>query len=152
LAERVAMWVAPDIQADLPDIVRHAMLRRPELPTAPSHFEPWPFEQWTVQVLRRAEFIVEDVEVQEAFGEAPNMQSAAPPGDVPAEASASCEVAVALLFTGGDGSQLLIAADWFPLDTIVTHDAAEIDAFRQSCETVGLEEYIDRIGLRIDGR
>jgi hypothetical protein len=152
LAERVALWVAPDLPADLPDIVRHAMVRRPELPIAPSDFEPWPFEKWTVEVLRRAEFIVEDVEVHGALGEAPIMQSAAPPGEVPAEASASCEVAVGLLFTGEDGSQLLIGADWFPFDTIVTRDAAQIEAFRQLCESVRLEEYIDRIGLPINDR
>jgi hypothetical protein len=148
LAERVAMWVAPDLPADLPDILRHAMVRRPEAPIAPSHFEPWPFEKWTVQVLRRAEFIVENAEVPGA----PNMQAAAPPDEVPADANASCEVAVALLFTGGDGSQLLIAADWFPYATIVTHDAAEIEAFRQSCEAVELEEYVDRIRSRTDDR
>jgi hypothetical protein len=128
------------------------MLERPEAPSPPSHFDPWPFEQWKVEVLRRTEFVVEDANVQNAFGEAPNMQSAAPPGHLPPAACASCEVAVALLFTGRDGAQLLIGADWMPFETIVTRDPAEIEAFSQSCEAVGLDEYLERIKSLGDDR
>lgn len=117
-----------------------------QAPQPPRRFDPWPFAQWTVGVLRRTEFIIEDADVQDAFGAAPNVQSAAPPGQEPDAASAACEVAVGLIFTANDGAQLLIGVDWMPFNTVVTQDATQIEAFRQCCETIGLTEYLGRIG------
>lgn len=114
-------------------------------PQPPEHFDAWPFARWTVGVLRRTEFIIEDSDIQDTFGEAPNVQSAVPPGQEPEVASAACEVAVGIVFTAEDGAQLLIGVDRMPFNTIVTQDAVEIDGFRQCCEIVELAEYVKRI-------
>ena len=108
----------------------------------PVDFEPWPFASWRTEVLRRAEYIDWGVEAGPILGDHPNFQSAARPGQVPAEASAWCEVAAGLLFTGDDGRRLLIAVDWSPMNLVVTEDAAPIETFLATCERVEMDDYL----------
>lgn len=145
LQARVAAWTPPKLPNDMPANFRQLFSARPPVPTAPSHFKPWPFAQWRCDVLRRVEFIIEDVAVGETFGSSPNLQSADAPGAVPPEASATCEVAAGILFTARDGERLLAGVDWTPSRIIWTGDATQIDAYAKSCEAVSLDAYIRRI-------
>lgn len=142
MRERWRNWKAPTIPRDMPEPFRSLMATRPPEPVAPVAYDDWPLEADRVEVLRRAEFIVEDVDVGPTFGDNPNAQSAAAPGQVPHEASASCVVAVGLLFSGRDG-RLLIAADWMPMDLIVTQEAGKIDEFTAACQRVELRAYME---------
>lgn len=142
LQARFATWTPPVLPKDLPENFRQLFAAPPEMPSLPSHLEPWPFERWRCDVLRRVEFIVEDVEVGSTFGRNPNLQSAAKPSSIPPEASAICEVAAGLVFTGSTGNRLLVGVDWTPANLIWTQDSAEIDAYMEPCETVGLDAYI----------
>lgn len=146
LRERWRNWKAPTIPADMPEPLRTMMAARPPEPVAPVSYDRWPLEMGRVEVLRRAEFIVEDVDVGPTFGDHPNAQSAAAPGQVPKEASASCEVAVGLLFSAPDGKRLLIAADWMPMDLILTQEAAKIDEFIALCQRLELRTYMAKVG------
>ena len=119
---------------DFPAALKHLVSREPAPLIAPDSFEPWPFEEWRTDVLYRVEFIVEGAAARGAIGSTPNIQDAARPGEVPADAAACCEVAAGLLFTGRDGGRLLLAVDWFPFDMIVSRDPHEIDDFRAVCE------------------
>jgi hypothetical protein len=141
-------WKPPTLPDDMPEPFRTFVTARPAAPTAPADFEPWPFDQWQTQVLRRAEFIVEDVPIGGAFGNNPNMQSAARPMSVPPEASASCEVAAGVLFTGANGKRLLIGVDWMPENMVVTDTPAKIDQYLQPCERVELTTYLERLSKR----
>ena len=114
-------------------------------PSPPTQFEPWPFDDWRTDVLRRVEFIIEGVDVENALGTGPhNLHSATRPGEAPQNASATCEVAAGLLFTGDNGQRLLIGVDWMPFDLVFTRDAVEIDQFISSCETVEIADYARR--------
>jgi hypothetical protein len=143
MRERWRNWKAPTIPPDMPEPFRSLMATRPPEPVAPVAYDDWPLEADRVEVLRRAEFIVEDVDVGPTFGGNPNAQSAAAPGQVPHEASASCVVAVGLLFSCQSGRRLLIAADWMPMDLIVTQEARKINEFIAACERVELRRYME---------
>jgi hypothetical protein len=108
----------------------------------PADFQAWPFAAWRVEVLRRAEFLDPGAETGPSFGEAPVMQSACRPGHVPAHATAACDVAVGLLFTGREGGRLLAGADWAPLRLTVSQAEDEIEAFLAPCERVSLAGYV----------
>jgi hypothetical protein len=144
LQTRWREWKAPQLPDDMPEGLRALMMTRPAMPTPPPTFDAWPFTSWRTQVLRRAEFIIEDVSDVPTFGENPNMQSATRPMAVPSEASASCVVAVGFLFTGANGKRLLMGVDWMPLNMVVTDVAAEIDEYLAPCEAVDLDVYLDR--------
>lgn len=143
LAELARGWEAPTIADDVSEPFRTAIMT-PPAPMPPEQFDPWPLAQWRTEVLRRAEFIVEDGPVEGALGTHPNTQSAAPPKSVPVEASASCEVAVGLLFTGATGNRLLIGVDWMPERMTITDIAAEIDEYLKPCEAVEFSSYLER--------
>jgi len=138
---RIAAWEPPVLPADAPETFRQLMSMRPEPLERPTDFQPWPLSAWRVEVLRRAEYIIENSNPGPTFGDTPNAQAAARPGDVPAAASASCEVAVALLFTEDTGKRLLIGSDWMPLNMIVTEDAHVIDDYVALCERVPAHDY-----------
>jgi hypothetical protein len=144
MRERWRNWKTPTIPADMLEPFRTIMATRPPEPVAPVAYDDWPLEADRIDVLRRAEFIVGEVDVGPTFGDNPNAQSAAAPGQVPHEASASCVVAVGLLFSGGD-RRLLIAADWMPMDLIVTQEAGKIDEFTAACERIELRHYIESV-------
>lgn len=120
-------------------------MTRPAAPSPPVDLQPWPFQRWRTEVLRRAEFIVEHATADATFGNNPNEQSAVRPMKVPAAAFASCEVAVGVLFTGDDGKRLLMGVDWMPENMIVTRDAAKIDEYLQACDKVELAAYVERL-------
>ena len=121
--------------------------RGPQVPTPPDRFHPWSSGRWRCDVLRRAEFSLEDTEVSETFGAGPTVvQRAARPGAVPPEAIAACEVAVGLLFTSADGGRWLAAVDDMPYDIIWTQDAALINAYAATCKVAALDVYVRRIG------
>ncbi|MDF2602937.1 hypothetical protein [Sphingomonas sp.] len=147
MRERWRNWKAPTIPPDMPEPFRSLMATRPPEPVAPVAYDDWPLKANRVEVLRRAEFIVEDVDVGPTFGDHPNAQSTAVPGEVPHEASASCVVAVGLLFSGREG-RLLIASDWMPMDLIVTQEAGKIDEFTAACERVELRTYMEEMGRK----
>ena len=142
LRDRWAHWQPPVLPADAPESRRGLAPTRPPPAVPPVDFEPWPLASWRTEVLRRAEYIDWGVEAGPTVGDHPNFQSAARPGEVPAEASASCEVAAGLLFTGEAGRRLLIAVDWLPLNLVVTEDAAQIEAFLATCERVEMDDYL----------
>ncbi len=137
LTEQAAAWKPPTLDDQMDERLRAIYSTRPSVPLLPDAFQPWPFVHWRAEVLRRVEFIIEDVDVEGTFGTGPhNMQSAAPPGSVPSEASAACEVAVGLLFTGAENDRLLLAADWMPFSLIVSRDPGEIERFIDVCEAI----------------
>jgi len=144
---RVAAWGPPQLPPDMPENFRRLMSTPPQLPKPSAEFQPWPYASWRVEVLRHAEYIVENADTGPTFGNNPNMQATARPGQVPPEASASCEVAVALLFTAGNSKRLLVGVDWTPFNMIVTEDVLEIDEYLSSCERVPLKDYASRLPL-----
>jgi len=131
----------------MPENFRRLMSTRPELPKPSTEFQPWPFASWRLEVLRRAEYIIDQVDVGPTFGNKPSMQAPCRPGHVPPEASAYCEVAVGLLFTYGNSKQLLVGVDWMPFNMIVTDDVHEIDEYLHPCERVPLKDYASRLPL-----
>lgn len=146
LEARWREWKPPTaVPEGVPEWMRALMLTRPTMPTPPTDFIAWPFAHWRTQVLRRAEFIVEDVAVGKTVGDNPNMQSAAPPMSVPKEASASCEVAAGVLFSDASGKRLLMGVDWMPLNMVVLDEAAKIDDYLKPCEAVELAAYLERV-------
>ncbi len=146
IRRRLDAWRPPSLPADFPPELRRALSTRPSALALPETFERWPLTSWRTDVLCRVEFIIEGVQVGPTFGGNPNAQSAAPPGQVPSGASASCEVAVGLLFTNRNGGRFLIGVDWMPGDMVVTQVAAEIDDYVSSCDRVSLKEYASRPG------
>ena len=144
LQARWRKWKAPVLPDDMPEQLRGLMTTKPPMPTPPQAFQAWPFDSWRTQVLRRAEFVVENVSDVSTVGQNPNMQSATRPKSVPSEASASCEVAVGLLFIGNNSQRLLLAVDWMPLNMIVTDNDAEIDEYLAPCEAIDLNAYLGR--------
>lgn len=142
LRERWENWVPLVLPDGVPAGLRELMTTRPPVPTPPADLDPWPFESWRTEVLRRAEFIVEGADAGPTFGDSPNIQSAARPGVVPSEAAAFCEVAAGVLFTGDQGRRALMAVDWMPMDMLVTEDAARIEAYLADCETMSMESYL----------
>jgi len=141
LQERWENWTPPSLTKGVPEPLRKLMTTRPPAPVTPTDFEPWPLRTWRTEVVRRAEFIVEGAEVRSTIGNNPNSQAATRPGAVPTGASAFCEVAAGILFTGEDRS-LLLAVDWLPMNMLVLQDGAEIHAFNTDCELVGMDEYV----------
>lgn len=142
---RVAAWTPPVLPPDTPETLGHLMSLRPAPLERPTDFRPWPLSLWRVEVLRRAEYIVDAVDPGPTFGNSPNAQAAIRPGEVPEAASAACEVAVALLFTDEAGKRLLIGADWMPLNMIVTGDARRIDDYLALCERIPAQDYAARL-------
>lgn len=145
MQERIAAWKPPHLPTDIPENFRKLMSTQPAAPKPPAEFKPWPFSSWRLDVLRRAEYIIENVDPGPTFGDNPNAQAPSKPGQVPPEASASCDVAVALLFTAANNKQLLIGVDWMPFDMVVTEDNHEIDEYISPCERVPLEDYASRL-------
>lgn len=105
------------------------------------NFQRMPFDVGIIHVLQRGEFILSDPGLQGAVGENPVWKSGSDPDNLPKEAEATCIVSVGLLLTGEDGSRLLVAADWFPLNLIVTQDDASIEEFTSQCTAVEISEY-----------
>lgn len=140
LRRQVRAWRAPTLPPDLPPFLRRMMATRPAVPVPPATLPPLPFAPIAVEVLRRAEFVV-PVDGAATVGRHAMEQSAVRPGEVPAAATAACEVAAGLLLTGEGGRRLLIAVDPMPLDLMVTQAAATIDAYVLPCRRVGLDAY-----------
>ncbi len=144
LRARWERWESPALLDEVPEPFRHHFMTRPPAPVAPTDFDPWPLRSWRTEIVRRAEFIIEDADAGPKIGNNPNMQAAARPRAVPPEASAFCEVAAGVLFTGADGRRLLLAVDWMPMNMLVLQDATEIDTFISECELIGMEAYLQR--------
>ena len=145
LEARLREWKAPKtVPEGVPEWMRTLMMTRPAVPTPPTDFIGWPFDHWRTQVLRRAEFVVEEAPVGETVGENPNVQSAARLMTVPKEASASCEVAAGVLFSGAGGKRLLMGVDWMPESMVVLDEPAKIDDYLKPCEAVDLSAYLER--------
>lgn len=146
LRDRVAAWPGAPLPDDVPEPFRTLLSTPPAAPEAPAQFDPWPFDDWEVEVLRGTDYIVDIGPGGDAtFGDSPNLQTTARPGHVPPEATAACEVAEGLLFTGKTGECLLIAADVMPFDLLVTQDPGVIDTRILHCERVALADYLTRL-------
>jgi hypothetical protein len=144
LKAKIRHWQPPEGLEGIPEPMRTIMTTCPKVPKPPEVYQDWPFETWRTQVLRRAEFIVEDVSVDGAVGENPNMQSGARPQSVPSAASASSEVTVGILFSGDDGQRLLFGVDWMPFNMVIADDEATIDAYLELCDTEDMRDHLDR--------
>jgi hypothetical protein len=144
---RWAAWKPPQLPADVPEGWRKLFSTKPPIPEPPTVFTPWPFGTWRVDVLRRVEYIIEDVDVGPTVGDNPNMQAPARPGEVPAEAAAACDVGVGLLFTASDGGRLLIGVGWRPGDLVVTQEAKEVDEYLAPCQLLPVAEYLRTVHL-----
>jgi hypothetical protein len=145
LEAKLSEWKPPTtLPEGVPDWLRAIMTTRPTMPTPPTDFVAWPFDQWRTQVLRRAEFIVEDVPVGKTVGDNANLQSVARPTTVPKEASAACEVAAGVLFSSVGGERLLMGVDWMPENMVILDDRAKIDDYLNPCEAIDLSIYIER--------
>lgn len=140
---------APPVQLpdDAPEMLRQIAAMPRAVPTPPNDFEPWPLSSWRLDVLRRAEYIVGDLQPPPAtFGDNPVAQNAAKPDEVPPEAWAVCDVAAGLLFTdNGNGRRFLIGVDWFPFNLVVTQDESEIREYVEPCEAVAVADYVQRL-------
>ncbi len=132
-------WQPPAMPKDALEGFRKFLATRPPAPAAPTSFDPWPLRSWRTEVVRRAEFVVEGESAGATFDDDPNVQSAARLLSVPPEASAFCEVASGVLFTGDDDRRLLIAVDWMPMNILIVEDAADIDT--SECQLVPMEAY-----------
>jgi hypothetical protein len=83
-------------------------------------------------------------------GQGPTLvQQARKPGQVPANATASCIVAYGMLLEG-IGGRLLVAADWFPFNIIATTEEPRISEFLGESEAMPLLHYIHRYGFAED--
>ncbi|WP_353230973.1 hypothetical protein [Novosphingobium sp.] len=130
---------------DAPDWLRTIAAVPRMAPVPPADLQPPPFQICRTDVLRRAEFIMSDVHIEEALGENPNLQTAAVPENVPSNADACCIVSVALLFTGLEGQRLLVGVDWFPLNLIMTAHPDAIDDYTADCEMIEICEYAEML-------
>ncbi|MGQ3049486.1 MAG: hypothetical protein ACT6Q8_22715 [Niveispirillum sp.] len=142
LQARWREWKPPVLPTGIPEPLRSQMSVRPPEPTAPLGFDNWPFVTRQVEVLRRVEWIADLADAYPASGDNPNVQSATRAGQIPASATATCEVAVGLLFNGTQDERLLIAADWMPMNLIFTREADKIDAFLVDCNRIELRTYM----------
>jgi hypothetical protein len=146
LAHRVLTAPPVKLPDDAPEMMKQWASMPRVAPKPPADFKPWPFDAWRVEVLRRAEYIIGDLQPPpETFGNDPVARNPARPGEVPPEAWAACDVAVGLLFSGSGGKRLMVAADWMPFNLIVTQDEPAIVEFIESCATIDVEEYVKRV-------
>lgn len=146
LAHRVSTAPPLKLPDDAPEMMKQLANMPRVAPKPPADFEPWPFYAWRVEVLRRAEYILGDLQSPpETFGTDPVAQNPAKPGEVPPEAWAACEVAVGLLFSGSGGERLMVAVDWMPFNLIVTQDEANIAEYVESCAAIDVDKYVKRL-------
>ena len=101
----------------------------------------WPLASWTIGVLTREEFVKPGDPATPRPGQLGYDQTAERPGLVPDEAVASCIVDVGLLFTGERGQRVIVAADWFPYNVLITDEPAKVEAFLASCLTFPVSDY-----------
>ncbi|MEN2749967.1 hypothetical protein [Sphingomonas sp. T9W2] len=99
----------------------------------PEHFEPenvssWPFANWRVDVLWKREWTIPLETVPDEWWKNPATHF----GAAPFGFTHACLVARGLLFTGDDGSRLLISQGEMPLDLLVTRDEEQIQAELES--------------------
>jgi hypothetical protein len=150
------LWVLSVDQRDLEHkfevftlrVEQAASIFRFALP-APSEFRPWPFDNWRVDVLRRAEYIFKPEDPGPTFGVDPLGQDAARPGEVPRVALSSCVVAAGLLFTGADQQRLLICVDWMPFNMVVTQEPTVVNDLIEACEFVSVDDYAQQLAMSV---
>lgn len=109
----------------------------------PEHLEPdetypWPFTDWRVEVLWELDWTIPIERVSDEWWAKPDTKF----GAFPANADHICMVAKSLLFTGTDGSQLLIGQGEMPLDLLVTSDRATIVTATIGTLAVAVDRYL----------
>lgn len=109
----------------------------------PEHFESesvcdWPFATWRVDVLWKRDWTIPLEKVSDEWWENPATHF----GAVPLGATHACLVARGLLFTGDDGSRLLISQGKMPLDLLVTRDEEQIEAELGGALAVEVTRYL----------
>ncbi len=100
------------------------------------NWEPWPFEKWSVEVLRRMDWL-SVAPTQAGDQPVPKLK----PGEAPKNAHRQL-VDVGLLFTDERGGRMIVASDPFPLTLVVTRSDHEIDAFLADCSRLKLSSYM----------
>ena len=104
----------------------------------PDRTYPWPFKGWCAEVLWERDWTIPLERVSADWRAKPDTQF----GAVPDGADHTCLVAKGLLFTGADGSQLLVSQGEMPLDLLVTQDAAMILATTIGTRAVAVDQYL----------
>jgi hypothetical protein len=137
-------WQPVPAPEDAPPLIRHMLSTKPAMPNPPEHFDRWPFQSWRTEVVRRADFIIEDLSITELRDKS-NVQTATRPMEVPPAASAVCEVAAGILFTGSNGDRLLFGVDWMPMNMVISRDDSEIEEYLAQCERVNMTSYLSRL-------
>ncbi|MDN4634231.1 hypothetical protein QCD71_22195 [Sphingomonas sp. PsM26] len=113
------------------------------LEALPEHLRPdetraWPFTHWQVEVLWQRDWTIPVEKVSDDWWANPDTAS----GAVPIGADHACLVAKGLLFTGTNGSQLLVSQGEMALDLLVTQDPESILAATVGTLAVGVEQYL----------
>lgn len=98
----------------------------------------WPFAHWHVEVLWQRDWTILVEKVSDDWWANPDTAF----GAVPVGADHACLVVKGLLFTGTNGSQLLVSQGEMPLNLLVTQDPEIILAATVGTLAVGIERYL----------
>ena len=129
--------------ADILSKLNNLGMTAPALEGLPERLRPdeirhWPFVQWQVEVLWERDWTIPVEKVSGDWWSNPDTAF----GAVPVGADHACVVAKGLLFTGSNGSQLLVSQGEMPLDLLVTQDPETILAARVGTLAVKIEQYL----------
>lgn len=117
------------------------------LPTSLAPPEPtvaWPFDRWSVDVLKRREWIVgPDAAPDDFFANGgPHLA----PGETPPGTEHACTAATGLLFADS-GRRLLIAARDMTEAPLVTQDQDLIERYVADCFAIPVRDYVRQLDL-----
>jgi hypothetical protein len=115
----------------------------PPLETLPERLRPdeihaWPFTHWQVEVLWQRDWTIPVEKVSDDWWANPETAF----GAVPVGADHACLVVKGLLFTGTNGSQLLLSQGEMPLDLVMTQDPESILDATVGTFAVGIDRYL----------
>lgn len=99
-------------------------------------WEPWPFDEWEARALIRREWLA-----NESAADFVSSEATLKPGEVPPGTTQLCDVAVGLLFDGGNNQRLLIAVAYQPdITLLITNDPTEIEGYITDCFVVSTSD------------
>ena len=104
----------------------------------PDEIRAWPFAHWQVEVLWQRDWTIPVEKVPDDWWSNPDKAF----GAVPVGADHACLVVKGLLFTGGNGGQLLVSQGDMALDLLVTQDPGTILVATIGTLAVGIERYL----------
>lgn len=117
------------------------------LPTRLAPPEPsiaWPFDRWSVHVLKRREWIVKPEAAPDSLFASGGPHLA--PGETPPGAEHACTAAVGLLFADS-GRRLLIAARDMTEGPLITQDQDLIERYIADCFAIPVRDYVRQLDL-----